>query len=80
MAGPPVTQREREQTRAMRAEGMSRNAIAREISRSVDTVSRHCEDMGLSLDRDAIAAATQAASIKAKARMVSSASSGNVCR
>ncbi len=68
MAGTPVTEVEREQMRALHAEGRSRNAIARELGRSVKTITRHCAEMGLSFDRSQTAQAVAAAQLDAKAR------------
>ncbi|MGW8762358.1 helix-turn-helix domain-containing protein [Streptomyces sp. NPDC055815] len=51
MAARPITKRDRDQVRALHAEGLSRNAIARKINRSPSTVSSIATDLGLSFDR-----------------------------
>ncbi|MFJ5143297.1 helix-turn-helix domain-containing protein [Streptomyces sp. NPDC088707] len=61
MAARPITEKDRKQVRALHAEGMSRNDIARKISRSPSTVSKLATDMGLSFERaPEVAAATTA--------------------
>ncbi|MFF5790240.1 helix-turn-helix domain-containing protein [Streptomyces sp. NPDC012693] len=61
MAARPITEKDRKQVRALHAEGMSRNDIARKIGRSPSTVSKLATDMGLSFDRaPEVAAATTA--------------------
>ncbi|WP_329622933.1 helix-turn-helix domain-containing protein [Streptomyces sp. NBC_01255] len=69
MAARPITEKDRKQVRALHAEGMSRNDIARKISRSPSTVSKLAADMGLSFDRAAqVAAATTARKADLSAR------------
>lgn len=68
MAGTPVTEEERERMRVLHGEGRSRNAIARDLGRSVETITRHCGEMGLSFDRSQTALAVAAAQVDAKAR------------
>lgn len=64
----PVTEEEREEIRRLHGEGRGRNEIATIIGRGLRTVSVHCEKMGLTFDRTATAAATEAKIIDAKAR------------
>ncbi|MFJ6935701.1 helix-turn-helix domain-containing protein [Streptomyces sp. NPDC101132] len=64
----PVTDQTKADVRRLHAEGLSRNAIARQLERSPRTVSVICEELGLSFDRTATAAATQAAAVDARAR------------
>ncbi|MEU2120013.1 helix-turn-helix domain-containing protein [Streptomyces sp. NPDC016459] len=59
MAARPITEKDRKQVRALHAEGLSRNAIARKLSRSPSTVSSIATELGLSFDRAAeVVAAT----------------------
>lgn len=61
MAARPITEKDRDQVRALHAEGMSRNDIARKLERSPATVSKLANAMGLSFDRaPEVAAATTA--------------------
>ena len=65
----PVTDQDREQVRALHAQGLSRNEIARQTGRSGRTVSRIAVELGLSFDRaPQVAAATEARKEDAKAR------------
>lgn len=64
----PVTEETRADVRRLHAQGLGRNAIARELARSPRTVSVICEEAGLTFDRTATAVATQAAAVDARAR------------
>lgn len=64
----PVTDKDRERLRQLHAQGLGRNAIAREMKRSPRTISVLAEELGLTFDRTATAVATQARVIDAKAR------------
>lgn len=64
----PVTEEDRERLRQLHAQGLGRNAIARELKRSPRTISVLAEQLGLSFDRTMTAVATQARVIDAKAR------------
>lgn len=70
MAKPsPVGDQDRERVRELHAQGLSRNAIARQLGRSGRTVSRIAVELGLSFDRaPMVAAATEARKEDAKAR------------
>lgn len=69
MAPPPVGDGDREQVRALHAEGLSRNEIARRIGRSGRTVSRLAAELGLSFERSgATVAATEARKVDAAER------------
>lgn len=67
-APSPVGDDERERIRSLHGQGLSCNAIAKEIGRSASTVTRQCRQMGLSFDRSATRDAVQAHVIDAKAR------------
>lgn len=67
-SGDPLTDRDRDQVRALHAQGMNRNAIAREIGRAQSTVSKIAKELGLTFDRTRTAEATKAKVIDAKAR------------
>lgn len=56
----PVTDETREQVRALHAEGLGRNEIARRLQRSPRTISVLSAQMGLSYDRTATEEATRA--------------------
>ncbi|MFE5912076.1 helix-turn-helix domain-containing protein [Streptomyces wedmorensis] len=59
MAARPITDKDRDQVRALHAEGKSRNDIARQLQRSPSTVSKLAADLGLTFDRaPEVAAAT----------------------
>ncbi|WP_320069616.1 helix-turn-helix domain-containing protein [Micromonospora sp. RTGN7] len=62
MSSPrPVTQADHDQVRALHAQGLGRNAIAKELRRSGKTISNIAAEMGLSFERTgAAAAATEA--------------------
>ncbi|MFF4369641.1 helix-turn-helix domain-containing protein [Streptomyces sp. NPDC001594] len=64
----PVTDEDREQVRALHAEGLGRNAIARQLGRSSRTVSVLAEELGLTFDRTATAEATRARVIDTRER------------
>ncbi|MGH3942488.1 MAG: helix-turn-helix domain-containing protein [Pseudonocardiaceae bacterium] len=64
----PLTSEDRDQVRALHARGLSRNAIAREIGRSVGSVTKLAREQGLVFDRAATVAATAAAVADARAR------------
>lgn len=66
----PVTDQTKADVRRLHAEGLSRNAIARQLERSPRTVSVICEEAGLTFDRTATAVATEAAKADARARRV----------
>lgn len=68
MAAAPVTDEDRQRVAELHAEGLNRNAIAREIGRSGSTVSKIAVELGLSFDRTAVKAATEARVADAKAR------------
>lgn len=69
MAPKPVTDEERERVRTLHAQGMGRNDIAREMSRSGETVSKIAKALGISFERgEEVAAATAAKVADAKAR------------
>lgn len=64
----PVTDETRADVRRLHGEGLGRNAIARELGRSPRTVSLICEELGLTFDRTAAAAATEARMVDVRAR------------
>lgn len=64
----PVTDEDREQVRALHAQGLGRNAIARQLGRSSRTVSVLAEELGLTFDRSATAEATRARIIDTRER------------
>ena len=64
----PVTQADRDQVAALHAQGLGRNAIARQLGRSASTVTQIATEAGLSFDRSATAAATEAAKVDNAAR------------
>ncbi|MFI8104716.1 helix-turn-helix domain-containing protein [Streptomyces sp. NPDC086023] len=64
----PVTDADREQVRALHADGHGRNEIARRIGRGPRTVSVIAEQLGLSFDRTATEQATRARVADTKAR------------
>lgn len=68
MAGPPITEQEMDRIAALHADGLSRNAIARELGRSQAAVSRACDRMGLRFDRHLTVEATAAKVADAAAR------------
>jgi hypothetical protein len=66
--GTPITDEDRKEIIRLHGEGKGRNEIARLSGRSLRTVSRICEDAGLTFDRTATAVATEARKTDAKAR------------
>ncbi|MCB5168010.1 helix-turn-helix domain-containing protein [Streptomyces bambusae] len=68
MATGRVTDAERQRIRDLHAQGLGRNAIAREIGRGTRTISLICADLGLPFDRTATAVATEARMIDTRAR------------
>lgn len=64
----PITEDDRRQVRDLHAAGASRNAIAEAIGRSGATVSKIADELGLSFDRSAVKAATEAKVADARAR------------
>lgn len=67
-AGRPIDDQDREQVRALHTEGLSRNAIAKRISRSYATVTKVANELGLTFDRAQTAEATRVRQVDAKAR------------
>lgn len=63
-----ITDAERKQVRQLHARGLGRNDIARELGRSVSTITAVAKQLGLSFDRSMTAAATAAKVADAKAR------------
>ncbi|APD18634.1 helix-turn-helix DNA binding protein [Streptomyces phage PapayaSalad] len=69
MAARPITDTDREQVKALHAEGMSRNDIARRMKRSPSTVSKLAAEQGLTFERGPeVVAATEARRIDLAAR------------
>lgn len=69
MAKPdPITDDERRRVRDLHTAGLSRNDIAKELGRSGSTISKIADDLGLSFDRSAVKAATEAKVADARAR------------
>ncbi|WP_326755109.1 hypothetical protein OIE73_28745 [Streptomyces hirsutus] len=68
MAGTPFTEEEQERLRQLHADGLSRNAIAEAMGRPKVTISRWAERLGLSFDREAVRAATDARQVDLKDR------------
>jgi plasmid maintenance system antidote protein VapI len=69
MAMPPsLSEADQQRIRDLHAEGLSRNAIAREIGRGQRTVTRAAEAMGLQFTRIRTIVATEAKVIDARAR------------
>jgi hypothetical protein len=66
--GRPITDEDYEAVRDLHAQGLGRNAIARQIHRSGRTVSKLAEEMGLTFDREATKTATAARVVDGKAR------------
>lgn len=64
----PITDAERDRVAQLHAEGKSRNAIARLISRAPSTVSGIAAELHLTFDRARTAEATRAKVVDAKAR------------
>lgn len=72
MANPkgsvPLTDGERDRIRQLHAAGTTRNDIARDLGRSPASVSKVCADLGLTFDRTAVQAATEARKADAASR------------
>lgn len=69
MRGPPITEEDHRRVRELHAQGLSRNAIAREMGRSARTVSRIAEEHQLTFVRGPqVRAATEAKKVDAAAR------------
>lgn len=68
MAARPLTQQDRDQVRALHAEGCNRNEIARRIGRAQSTVSKLAAELGLTFDRTRTREATKAKVADAKLR------------
>lgn len=65
----PVTDADREAVKTLHARGLARNAIARELQRSPETISKLARQMGLTFVRaPEVAAATEARKIDSRAR------------
>lgn len=64
----PVTDEDRQRVRELHAQGLGRNAIARQLQRSPRTISELAAELDLSFDRTMTAVATQARVIDARAR------------
>lgn len=64
----PFTSDERTRLRNLHAAGATRNDIARTLDRSPATVSKYAAELGLSFDRSAVQAATEARKADAKAK------------
>ena len=67
-SGRPLTDRDRDQVRALHSEGCNRNEIARRLGRAQSTVSKIARELGLAFDRSRTTAATEARQADAKAR------------
>ncbi|MGW5434104.1 hypothetical protein ACWET9_44340 [Streptomyces sp. NPDC004059] len=59
---------EEQRLRQLHADGVNRNEIARQLEWSVATITTHANRLGLSLDREATRAATDARQIDLKDR------------
>jgi DNA-binding transcriptional MerR regulator len=57
-----------ETLRQLHADGVSRNEIARQMEWSVGTITNHAQHLGLSFDREAVRAATDARQVDLKER------------
>lgn len=64
----PVTEQTRARIAELHGQGLSRNAIGRELGYSGATISKHAKALGLTFDRTAIATATAAQQIDLAAR------------
>jgi hypothetical protein len=64
----PITDEDRRRVHELHAAGRARNQIAKEIGRSGSTVSKIAAELGLSFNREAARAATEARVADAKAR------------
>ena len=60
MSAPPVTNAEKARIRALHEQGLNCAQIAAETGRSKSTITRQCQAMGLSFDREQTKAATEA--------------------
>ena len=60
MSAPPVTEAERARIRELHGQGLNCSQIAAETGRSKSTITRQCQAMGLSFDRERTKAATAA--------------------
>lgn len=67
-AGRPITDQERAEVRRLHGEGLSRNAICRELERSPSTITKIAKELGLEFDRAQTAEATRIAQLDAKGR------------
>lgn len=67
-AGRPITDADRDRVRELHAQGLSRNAIAREIGRAASTVTKLADELRLDFDRTRTAEATRAKVLDAKDR------------
>lgn len=68
MATGPLTDDEKRRIRDLHAAGVSRNDIATQLGRSGSTITKAATDLGLSFDRAATKAATEAKVADAKGR------------
>lgn len=66
--GQPVTDADRARIRVLHAQGLGRNAIAREVGISPAAVTYACAAMNLTFARTAVAAANEARVVDLKAR------------
>ena len=64
----PITDEDRRRVRELHAAGKGRNAIARALGRSGQTISKLADELGLSFDRSAVVRATEAAKADAAAK------------
>lgn len=62
------TEQDQQRLRRLHAAGMTRNDIAREMDRSGGVISKYAAQLGLSFDRSAVQAATEARKADAKAK------------
>jgi hypothetical protein len=67
-ANRALTDHELEQIRTLHAAGQGRNDIARTLNRSGAVISKACAELGLSFDRSAVQAATEARKADAAAK------------
>lgn len=67
-ANRPPTKAERARVAELHAQGLSRNAIARDLGRSYDLVNKLCQEAGLTFDRSQTAEATRVRQLDLKAR------------
>ncbi|MEV6297834.1 helix-turn-helix domain-containing protein [Actinoplanes sp. NPDC051861] len=64
----PVTEEEKDRVWALHADGLSRNAIAKEMKRGARTISKICDEAGLRFDAHRTSEAVQAVKDDARAR------------